>query len=224
MRQLVLGKGGYTHLGKHGDWMIGDDTFCGAVYRFIDDLGVPPDFVAPMDWMCEPEVLAATGFTVRQHQQFTIDSVLYLRSEFPAAPWIPVLQGYRIDEYLEHIEMYRDAGIDLRTEHRVGLGSICRRQAATEIVALVTVLHSLGLNLHLFGVSARGLARIGHLARSFDTLAWSRAARDGRVRLPGCVHKGTCQNCLRWALHWRRDLLTVLDQPTQLGLALDFAS
>lgn len=218
----AIDSGGYTHVGKYGEWTISPDDFGGAVYRFMDDLGTPPDFVAPQDWMCEAEVLAATGLTVAEHQEYTIDSVLYLRSEFPHAPWIPVLQGYRLDEYLEHNEMYRQAGINLADEPLVGLGSICRRQSSSEITALVTVLHSLGIRLHAFGVSRRGLEKIGHLLTSADSQAWSKTAKEDKIRLSGCVHKGTCQNCLRWALQWRRDTLAVLDKPVQLGLGLGF--
>lgn len=220
----AIDSGGYSHLGKHGEWTISPDDFGGAVYRFVEDIGTPPFWVAPQDWMCEPEVLAKTGLTVRQHQEETLWSVLYLRSNFPHVWWIPVLQGYQIDEYLEHIEMYRAAGIDVTAEDLVGLGSICRRQSSREIAALVTVLHSMGIKLHGFGVSQRGLAKIGHLLTSADSMAWSKTAADDGIRLDGCLHRGTCQNCPRWALQWRRKTLAVLERPTQLGLDLGFVA
>jgi hypothetical protein len=112
----ALDSGAYTVLDMHGDWLVSPDDYGGAVYRFMDDVGTPPDFCSPQDWPCEAETLAKTGWTIADHQEFTLDSVLYLREEFPHAPWICVLQGYRLEEYLAHIEMYAQAGIDLRSE------------------------------------------------------------------------------------------------------------
>ena len=59
---------------------------------------------------------------------------------------------------------------------RVGLGSVCRRQATVEISCLV---HELVLgqeldNLHGFGMKIEGLAGVGYLLRSAD----SRAAKS----------------------------------------------
>jgi hypothetical protein len=77
-------------------------------------------------------------------------------------------------------------------------------------------MHAEGLRLHLFGFKLRGLARVGHLAASSDSLAWSYAARK-RPPLPGCRHK-SCANCLRYALAWRSRVLAQLDAPRQLTL------
>ncbi|MFD1145924.1 deazapurine DNA modification protein DpdA family protein [Saccharothrix hoggarensis] len=223
----ALDSGGYSHIAKYGEWTISPEEYGGAVYRFMEYVGYPPDFAAPQDFMCEPEIIRKTGLTVHLHQELTVDSVLYLRHEFPHAPWIPVLQGYRLDDYLLHVEMYRQAGINLTAEPLVGLGSVCRRQSTAEIGAIVTVLHAMGIRLHGFGVKKQGLARYGHLLASSDSLAWSYTARREKIRLDGCDHR-LCNNCLRYALQWRADTLAVFDQPApqtfQQGLALDFGT
>ncbi|MBQ1165703.1 hypothetical protein KBZ21_47770, partial [Streptomyces sp. A73] len=73
-------------------------------------------------------------------------------------PWMPVLQGWTLQHYLDCLAMYTDAGIDLAAEPRVGLGSVCRRPATSEINEIVATLHSHGLRLHGFGVKTQGLS------------------------------------------------------------------
>ncbi|WP_112273614.1 deazapurine DNA modification protein DpdA family protein [Lentzea terrae] len=222
MTIYALDSGGYNQLALHGEYELSPDDHGGAAYRFAEDLGVPPLWAAPQDFMCEHDVIAKTGLTVWLHQQYTIDSLLYLRENFPHIWWIPVLQGWTIEDYLRHVEMYRAAGIDLTTEDLVGVGSICKRPSVAEIVSIITVLHSLGLKLHAFGVKRNSLPRIAHMIVSADSLAWSRTARDEEIRLRGCAHKGLCNNCLTWALQWRLETLATLVTPTQPGLGLEF--
>ncbi len=219
----ALDSGGYNQLDLYGEYQLSPDDHGGAVYRFAEDLGVPPLWAAPQDWMCESNVLAKTGLTVTLHQQYTIDSLLYLRSNFPSVWWIPVLQGRTIEDYLRHVEMYRAAGIDLTAEDLVGVGSICKRPSVAEIVAILTVLHSLGLKLHAFGIKRDSLPRVAHLIESADSLAWSRTAVADKIRLDDCTsHKGLCNNCLTWALQWRLETLAGLVKPVQPGLDLEF--
>jgi hypothetical protein len=59
--------------------------------------------------------------------------------------------------------------------------------------------------LHGFGVKKKGLARYGTVLASADSMAWSSAARHDPP-LPGCTHE-SCQNCARYAMRWRQDLL-----------------
>jgi hypothetical protein len=94
----------------------------------------------------------------------------------------------------------------------VGLGSVCRRQATTEIARIVAELAALGLRLHGFGVKRAGLV-------SADSMAWSYHARR-RPPLPGCVGQKNCANCLPYALAWRARMLAILDQPRQGRLPL----
>jgi hypothetical protein len=200
---------GFSVLKKHGRHITTPKDFAAAVIRDRDEIG-GMDWASPQDWMCEPELLAKTGLTVREHQRRTIDSVLELRAL--GAPVIPVLQGWRLPDYLECVELYRDAGVDLRREPIVGLGSVCRRQAMGEAAVIVRALHALGLLLHGFGVKITGLLAFGHLLASADSMAWSFEARwdavHGVSRLD-CDHK-TCANCIRYALHWRDRLLRLL--------------
>ena len=94
----ALDSGGFTELQKYGRWTMSEDEYGGMVYRFMDN-GAVPSWCAPQDWMCEPAVIkggtwngqtfAGTGLSVAIHQEFTIENLLYLRENFPAAPWCP---------------------------------------------------------------------------------------------------------------------------------------
>src|SRR5207249_4985265 len=133
------------------------------------------------DWMCEPAVIhggtfagqrfVGNGLDVLTHQQLTVENLLDLRENFPFIRWLPALQGEWLDDYLLHVDLYAEAGVDLVAEPLVGLGSVCRRQATSEIEHLVGSLAALGLRLHGFGVKTLGLARYGRHLVSADSLA-----------------------------------------------------
>lgn len=159
-------------------------------------------FCAPQDYPCEQESLTASGLTIAEHQYFTTESVVYLRSEFPHVPWIPVLQGWEVDDYLTHTAQYLAAGIDLTHEPVVGLGSVCRRTGTHAVDEIITVLHGMGIRLHAFGVHRSVLARCGYLLRSADSMAWSRSASWQARAMPGCDHDGPCTNCAQFAFRW----------------------
>jgi hypothetical protein len=228
----ALDSGGFTELRDHGTWRMHPDEYGGMVTRFMDEAGAPPAWCAPRDWMCEPAIIhggtvagqryAGTGLSVRVHQELTVENLLYLREQFYFVNWIPVLQGWQLDDYLAHAEMYAAAGVDLATEHRVGLGSVCRRASTAEIQAIVSTFHARGYRLHGFGVKVTGLRRIGHMLASADSMAWSMQARRQRIRLPNCAHAGPCSYCLTCALHWREDVLDTLREPQQMALDLVF--
>ena len=226
----ALDSGGFTELQKYGEWTMDPDTYGGMVYRFMEDTGYGPQFAAPQDWMCEPAVIhggtwngqtfAGTGLSVAIHQELTIENFLYLREQFPAAPWIPVLQGWTLDDYLTHADAYEAAGVDLASERLVGLGSVCRRQSTDEIGLITGTLHARGYRLHGFGVKAQGLDQYGHNLASADSLAWSFGARRRGERLPECTHPGDCRNCLFYAIRWRERVMDALRTPKQYGLDL----
>jgi hypothetical protein len=100
-------------------------------------------------------MLARTGLTVAEHQARTVGNYLELRALAPELPFIPVLQGWTISQYLDCVDRYTNAGIDLTALPLVGLGSVCRRQHTPAIAAIVQALASGGLRLHGFGISTR---------------------------------------------------------------------
>jgi hypothetical protein len=193
----ALDSGGFTQLDKHGAWTIDEDTYLEDVHRF-DEIG-RLQWAAPMDWMCEPHMIARTGLSVAEHQQRTVQNFLELDRR-TVVPIIPVLQGWELDDYLRCIDLYDQAGVDLRQRDLVGIGSVCRRQATSEIATIVREVSAHGINLHGFGVKRGGLASYGEHLASADSMAWSFRARRSPP-LPGHTHMN-CANCFDYAQLW----------------------
>ena len=210
----ALDSGGFTELSMHGRWETTPAAYAAAVRRYRDEIGGLL-WAACQDWMCEPVVLARTGLSVREHQRRSVRSYLELRELAPDLPFLPVLQGWRLDDYRHAIGVFEGHGVDLREAPLVGLGSVCRRQATREIEAITSSLAGLGLRLHGFGVKMAGLARYAEHLASADSLAWSYEARLADP-LPGCRHR-SCANCLAYALGYRSRVLARL-RAVQLSL------
>ena len=218
LTRWALDSGGFSELSMYGEWRTTHAQYVGEVRRWVDECG-KLDWVAPMDWMCEPWILEKTGLSVEEHQRRTTASVLRLREALSGvARVIPVLQGWRVDDYQRHADAYEAAGLDLSAEHTVGVGSVCRRQALGEAEVITSTLHARGIALHGFGMKRGALQRYGRLLRSADSMAWSYAGR--RRPSPWCS-KRTCANCLHYALEWRE---AALEPPRQLNLFGSFAA
>jgi hypothetical protein len=220
----ALDSGGFTELSLHHGWTISVVQYVEEVRRIRDEVGGLA-WAAPMDWMCEPAILAGTGLSVGEHQERTVANLLELRSRAPELPFIPVLQGWEVHDYLRCVELYERAGVDLRAEPTVGVGSVCRRQDASEGAAIMRSLAELGLRLHGFGFKVHGLRACADAMVSADSLAWSYAARY-HPPLPGHdrpgpgrrVGHGSCANCPDYALSWRLDVLRSAGGPRQGNL------
>lgn len=227
----ALDSGGFTELQQYGRWTVTPAAYAARVRRYRDHIG-GLTWAAPMDWMCEPAVIAGgrigplrfagTGLSVAEHQRRTVDNFVQLRDLAPDLPFIPVIQGYTTAEYLACVDLYDRAGVDLTTQPLVGLGSVCRRQGTGEAAGIIAALHAVGVRrLHGFGVKTLGLRRYGHLLASADSMAWSVDARLRRTpALRGCAgrHKN-CANCLPWALTWRRTRVLAAARTTPTEVA-----
>lgn len=216
----ALDSGAFSQIKDYGGWRITPQAYAAFVRRCRDEIG-GLDWAAPMDWMCEPGMLAKTGLTVREHQALTVTSVLELRKLAPDLPIAPVIQGWDLASYRDCVLMYKDTDIDLVTEPVVGLGSVCRRQHTDEIGRIVEYLadsHDLG-NLHGFGVKAEGVAKYGAALASSDSMAWSLAGRHE----DGCAHGSRAKseaNCITYALAYRDRVLANLNPWRQITIDL----
>lgn len=200
----ALDSGGFTEVTAHAGWRLSAAEHVDRVREWSERIGTP-DWAAPLDWMCEPVAIAATQLSVREHQERTVANLLELRAAAPEISWLPVLQGWTIGHYLRCVELYAQAGIDLRSERLVGVGSVCRRQTSVSTALLFDELVRGGITrLHGFGVKTTGLALYGDALSSCDSLAWSFNARRNPP-MPGCAHSA-CSSCLDYALSWREEL------------------
>lgn len=202
-----LDSGGFSELSLYGKWTLAPIDYVQAVRRYRDEIGLL-DWAAPQDWMCEPVMIATTGLSIREHQYRTVENFLLLRQMAPDLPFVPVLQGWHLNDYLACVDMYRQAGIDLCKERIVGLGSVCRRQATDDIGRIAENMHDRRLRLHGFGVKSAGLAKYSQYLASADSMAWSFRGRHVKP----CTH-GTAMseaNCVEFALEWRQRTLDAI--------------
>ena len=236
----ALDSGGFNHVATHGAWTVPAETYAEQVWRLAHGVG-NLQWAAAQDWMCEPFILARTGLDVTEHQALTVDNFRALRRQWDIltdrhaagligpfgrdallCPFRPVLQGWQLDDYFRCADMYERSGVHLAGYPLVGLGSVCRRQATSDIALIVERLHTeLDLPLHGFGIKSLGLERYGAFLSSSDSHAWSTAARR-RERY--CQHNDGVRwerNCRQYALEWRDRLLTRMaaaDIPQQMRL------
>jgi len=211
----ALDSGGFTEIGQHGEWRTSAHKYAAEISRARDEIGLM-DWAAPQDWMCEPQMLTKTGLTVQEHQRRTI--VNYLDLKTLGVDVIPVLQGWRPDDYLRHVDQYTAAGVDLETLPTVGLGSVCRRQATGEAFTIVQSLQP--LRLHGFGMKKGAIAQFGSLLASCDSMAWS---FGGRKNPDDNCPKKACNNCMHYALNWRDEALSS-GRPSLFGWTGDIAA
>jgi hypothetical protein len=65
-----------------------------------------PHAAVSQDWMCEAFMLEKTGLTLEDHQRLTIERYDALLPLIRGVYLMPVLQGYSLQSYLDHIDQY----------------------------------------------------------------------------------------------------------------------
>jgi hypothetical protein len=179
----IMDSGAFTELSMHGKYRASVDDYAAQIARWRHDPTLKA--VVAQDYMCEPFILSKTGLTVREHQRLTIERFTRLRELVDHVYVMPVLQGYLIENYLDHIDQY-DGRLPIGAY--VGVGSVCKRNADPKAIELI--LDAIknkrpDLRLHGFGLktTALGSKVVRHLLHSSDSMAWSFAARwEGRNR------------------------------------------
>ena len=228
---------GFTELQRHGEWTRSPKQYIDDLHRHNECIG-PFDWAAQQDWMCEDAIIhggtfngqyfVGTHLSVVEHQRRTVGNYLDLKSLDDTLRIIPVVQGRRPQDYEYCISLYDQAGIDLRQEPVVGVGSVCRIQNTDEAVDIIeTVVRIIGRDrVHGFGFKTEGLRRVGKLLGSADSHAWSLDGRheDGTgcdFRLSRDKPHKTEANCLRYMLKWRADTIAAIGNPRPRPLRPD---
>lgn len=181
----ALDSGGFKELEQHGRWTVTPEQYVREVRRAAEEIG-RLQWAAVQDYMCEPPILyggptdpgsvaVGTGLSVEEHQLRTIESYCRLRElggRRMAHLWAPVLQGWCLEDYVEHVHLYTTVGrVNLDEVPVIGVGSVCRRQGTEMASALLSILsEQFGLHgrLHAFGSKTLGLqlaARVGKVGK-----------------------------------------------------------
>jgi len=135
---------------------------------------VQPEIYALPDYPCEPDLLEEKGRSVQDHQRLTTEAHVDMLEADPPGQPLSVLQGWETAEYLTHLDDLRDHGA---VTDYVGIGSVCRRHAESEIRdVILTVRDALpdSTKLHAFGVktSVLGLTGVMGTLTSADSLSY----------------------------------------------------
>lgn len=181
-QELLIDSQAFMKLKLHGCYPDTPEAYARKVGRAAQLAGQVT--AVTEDYMCEPFILEKTGLTVLDHQRLTIERYDAIRAAIdPSIYLMPVLQGFRPQEYVNHIRQY---GARLGPGAWVGVGSVCKRNAdpaAIRAVLLAIKGARPDLRLHGFGVKTTALASptVRQLLHSADSMAWSyHARRNGR--------------------------------------------
>lgn len=171
---FILDSGGFNELGKYGKYSFTIDHYFNQINNVIK-----PDYFATMDWMCEQERLDATGLTVDEHIERTVDNAIEILNKYEgeSKPMV-VIQGWEVEDYIKCIDKLKEH--DCLTE-KMGIGSICREVKDDRIKNIIFACREElpNTNLHGFGIKKTMLkdSEVVKALDSSDSFAWSLSNR-----------------------------------------------
>lgn len=177
VRNWIMDSGAFTELSMHGRYKHSVEEYGLEIIRWRQNGNLLA--AVSQDYMCEPFILTKTGLLVADHQRLTIERYDALIRCVTGVYIMPVLQGYRPDDYVDHIRQYGDR---LMNAMWVGVGSVCKRNSSPCLIldVLIAIKEARpDLRLHGFGLKTTALAHgtIRALLDSADSMAWSFHAR-----------------------------------------------
>ena len=204
----IMDSGAFSQVATTGEHLLTAADYAAQIKRW-SRCGILAR-AAAQDYMCEDFILKKLGRTVKEHQQMTTTNYRDLLKEMNAIECrtqiMPVLQGYKPEEYAAHLKNY---GSLIAQDEWVGVGSVCKRNSNPHSVA--DVLDAIldirpDLRLHGFGIKQTCLqdSYISDRLFSADSMAWSFAAR----------YKGSSPNDPELALEYKQKIETM---PVQMN-------
>lgn len=201
----ILDSGAFTEISTYGDYRYPVEEYALRIRRWVGNGEL--EIVVAQDWMCEPWILKKTGLTVADHQRLTIERYDRLIACDLPVEIMPVLQGYRPQEYADHVRAYGDR---LSVGAWVGVGSVCRRAGnPAEIARVLAAIMEIRSDLRLHGFGVKKAALVDDDVRgnlySADSMAWSFDA----------MYEGRDQNDWREAIRFRDDIEAIAARPIE---------
>lgn len=181
VRDWIMDSGAFTEISTHGRYRHSVEEYATEIMRWRDNGNLLA--AVAQDYMCEPFILGKTGLSVANHQRLTVERYDALLACDTGIYIMPVLQGYKPSEYVDHIRTY---GARLSSCAWVGVGSVCKRNGdprAIEAVLLAIHAERPDVRLHGFGLKTTALSSgiVNTLLHTADSMAWSFHARiNGR--------------------------------------------
>lgn len=185
---LFLDSGGYVFFNQFDDYPFSPRRYLDLVARYRFDL------YASMDYPCEPSLAGAIAdMSVEERIARTVENAARLAEleqglglfEAHRPTLVPVIQGWRPDDYLHCLELHSQAGT---LRDYMAIGSLCVRKDEEEILSVVRAVHEAAIEmgvtrLHGFGLkitqNQRELNRLLY-SRDSAVVYWARNRRQRR--------------------------------------------
>jgi hypothetical protein len=173
-KKLFLDSGGFSLLSQYPDYPFTLNQYLELAYYIKDNNLLT--LIATMDYPCEAEINRTQLHSNEERIQKTIDNTIKCYDVDSSLPWVPVIQGYTIDEYLACIDLYYEVGIE---SLYWAIGSICSRKGhylqMRNIIVTIAKRLETECKLHAFGLGVKFLydPQIFSNIYSSDSAAWN---------------------------------------------------
>lgn len=176
----IMDSSAFYEICKYGHHRDSVETYSYNISRWAANGNMQAAVV--QDWVCEPLAIKQSGLNVKAHQKLSRaswDALVSLRGLDSSPPIMPVIQGFRVHEFVEDIAAYGDS---IPKGWWVGVGSLCKKNAKPdEVVEILRAIHAVrpDIKMHGFGIKVLALANrdVGELLYSSDSRAWSYPTR-----------------------------------------------
>jgi len=206
IRRLFIDSGGYSFMKGKGEYQTPPQAYARYIQR------VRPEAWAFRDYPCEPDVLEAHDRTVAGHQRMTTEAAIELRDlaesrDLPGRPY-PVVQGWEVDEYLDHLDDLRDHGL---IDDCLAVGSVCGRKDVEQVRSILKAIASEApdLDLHGFGVKRPAILGDDEVVGLLDSADSQAFVKRGMFASRNESRPFTWQECAYWYLRFKRRMQSV---------------
>lgn len=146
--KLFIDSGGYSFFTKFEQYQYTPEQYLDKIQKYN------PTFFANMDIPCEPQIIQKRDSSVKEHIETTLSNqakILDIIDDGLKEKFVPVVQGWRIGDYLYCIDRMKEQGL---LSDYMAVGSVCRRNATSEIRKIILAISNElpRTKLHAFGV------------------------------------------------------------------------
>lgn len=186
IKRLFIDSGGFAVHKRFGEYPYTVEQYIEYVQYMMEKW--PVTEVAILDYPCEPTVNREIYSSNLDRIRITVDNAISCIDADHNIPWVPVIQGYSLKEYLTCWGLYQDAGIKANLW---AMGSVCARKKLGGIRTIVTALHKrTKQNLHAFGLTLVSIRdpQVFFALESSDSLAWNWYAKNKEAKIQGYLN------------------------------------
>lgn len=172
VKRVFLDSGGFTFFKRWAEYPFSIETYVEFANQVRNNHSL--EVVAILDYPCEENTVRSERLGSNlQRIEATVENAVGCYEADSSLPWIPVIQGYTLPEYLHCWDLYRERGI--KADYWA-IGSVCARKKVGGIRNILTSLkRETQKELHAFGLALIFIRdpQIWYSLFSSDSRAWS---------------------------------------------------